>query len=235
MFHNKTVSVVMPAFNEEDSIAAVIKDFLESEYPDEIIVVDNNSTDRTKELALAAGAKVVSESKQGYGHACRRALLEGSGDYIVLVESDETFSAKDLLKFLAYAEDFDLVQGTRTSKELIARSANMYFFLKFGNWFVAKILQVLYNGPALTDMGCTYRLVKREALEQIGSSLSVGGSAFLADMTTIALKKHIRMIEISVNYGGRKGKSKITGNFFRAVTVGLTMVGIILMNLFRKV
>lgn len=234
MYEDKTVSVVMPAYNEEKSITEVIKGFRESRYVDEIVVVDNNSTDRTKEIALGLGARVVEESRQGYGYACKRALVEACGEYILLVESDDTFSPKDIIKFLAYTDDFDFIQGTRTTKELIAKSANMYFFLKWGNWFVAKILQMLYNGPSLSDMGCTYRLIKKEALGKIKDRLTVGGSAFLANMTIAALKKHIKIIEISVNYRGRRGQSKITGSFFRALTVGLTMVGIIFINLFKK-
>jgi glycosyltransferase involved in cell wall biosynthesis len=200
----------------------------------EIIVVDNNSKDETGIIAERYGARVVKELKQGYGHACKRALLEATGDYIVLVESDCTFSSKDILKFLAYSDDFDLIMGTRTTKELIAKSANMHFLLKWGNWLVAKLLQVLYCGPALTDMGCSYRLIKRTALEKIKDHLYVGGSAFLANMTTAALKKSISTIEISVNYKERKGKSKITGDFSKAIIVALNMLGIIFINLFRK-
>lgn len=234
MFNGKTVSVVMPAYNEEKGIGEIVKGFKQSAYVDEVVVVDNNSNDQTGSIVARCGARVVKEPKQGYGYACKRALLEARGDYIVLVESDSTFMPKDILKFLAYSDDFDYVIGTRTTKELIAESANMYFFLKWGNWFMAKILQVLYGGPALTDMGCTYRLIKREALEQIKDYLYVGGSAFLANMTTVALKKSISTIEISVNYTGRKGMSKITGSFFKAAVVALNMQGVIFANLFKN-
>lgn len=234
MWIQKSVSVVMPAYNEEESIDAVIKGFKASCYVDEIIVVDNNSTDMTGEIASRAGVKVVRETKQGYGYACKKALLEARGDYIVIVEPDGTFSPKDLIKFLSYAEDFDLIQGTRTTKELISESANMHFFLKWGNWLVAKIVQIFYNGPSLSDMGCTYRLIKREGLDKIKHNLTIGGSAFLANMTIVALKKHIKTIEIPVNYLERCGQSKITGTFLRAVKVGLTMVCIVFINLFRK-
>ncbi|MBN1868959.1 MAG: glycosyltransferase family 2 protein [Candidatus Omnitrophica bacterium] len=234
MFNGKTVSVVMPAYNEEKGVGEMVKEFKQSAYVDEVIVVDNNSNDQTAAIAERAGARVVKELKRGYGHACKRALLEAKGENIVLCESDCSFSPKDLLKFLAYSDDFDLIMGTRTSRELIAKSANMYYFMKWGNWFVAKLLQVLYNGPALTDMGCTYRLIKRGALKKIKNHLYVGGSAFLANMTTVALKKSISTIEISVHYKGRKGISKITGSFFKAVIVALSMVGIIFANLFKN-
>ena len=235
MYENKTVSVVMPALNEEESIGELIREFKECKYVDEVVVVDNNSQDQTANSALRQGARVVKEPRAGYGYACKRALLEATGDYIILVESDDTYTPKDIIKFLAYTEDFDLIQGTRTTKELIARSANMYFLLKWGNWFVAKILQIFYNGPSLSDMGCTYRLIKKDALKKIENSLSVGGSAFLADMTTVALKSHIKTIEISVNFRVRKGKSKITSNFLRTAMLALNMVAIIFINLFKKI
>ncbi|MFH1783262.1 MAG: glycosyltransferase family 2 protein [Candidatus Omnitrophota bacterium] len=234
MYEGKTISIVMPAYNEDKSIGRIVEDFKSSQYVDEVIVIDNNSKDKTALVAEEKGAKVVKETNQGYGYACRRALAEARSDYIVLVESDDTFTAKDLIKFLAYTEDFDFIQGTRTTKELIGKSANMNFFLKWGNWLVAKLLQVLYNGPSLSDMGCTYRLIKKDVLKLVQPHFYVGGSAFLANMTISALKKHVRMIEISVNYRQRKGESKITGSFLRTISVGLNMIGIIFIDLFKR-
>jgi glycosyltransferase involved in cell wall biosynthesis len=234
MYSGKTVSVVMPAYNEEKAIEGVIKGFKALPYVDEVVVVDNNSIDKTREIALRAGAKVAEEPRIGYGYACKKALFEAEGEYVVLVESDATFSPRDLIKFLAYADDFDYVQGTRTTKELIMKSANMYFALKWGNWFVAKALQLLYNGPSLSDMGCTYRLVKREVLRKIKDDLTVGGPAFLANLTVSVLKKGVKTIEIPVNYMKRRGKSKITGSFCRAAGVCLAMVFIITVHLFKR-
>ena len=224
----------MPAYNEEKAVAVVVEEFRNSPYVDEVIVVDNNSTDRTKEKAEKAGARVVKEEEQGYGYACQRALREGTGDYLVLAESDSTFRSEDLPRFLAYAQDFDLVQGTRTDKEHIFPGANMGNFLRWGNWWVAKMLQVLYRGPALTDMGCTYRLIGKEARDRIKDHLTVGGSAFLADMTTVALKQRLKVKEIPISYGRREGQSKITGSFRKSVLVGLNMLRIILLNLFKE-
>jgi len=188
------------------------------------VVADNNSNDRTNELARKAGAKVVSERRQGYGYACRAAMGNATGDIIILVESDGTFSSKDIIKFLAYSEDFDFILGTRTTKELIWKGSNMGSFLRWGNWFLAKIVEFLYNGPHLSDVGCTYRLIKREALEEIQPGFSVGGSHFSPEMMILALKKRIRMLEIPVNYMPRIGESKITGEKKKAFKVGLRMI-----------
>src|SRR5690606_5224140 len=118
---------------------------------DEVVVVDNNSKDRTAELATAAGARVVTETRQGYGFASQRALTECTTDLIFIVEPDGTFVANDVHKFLAYSSEFDVVIGTRTSWTCIWSGANMGYALRYGNWAVAKLLEYLHNGPCLTD------------------------------------------------------------------------------------
>lgn len=228
MYEGEKISVVMPAYNEEAYIATAVAEFKSVSEVDEIIIANNNSTDNTKELAIKAGAIVVDEPKQGYGYACRRALREASGDLIILVEPDGTFSARDVEKFLAYSNDFDFVIGTRTSKEMIYEGANMGKFLKWGNWALAKMIEVLFNGPSLTDVGCTYRLIKKDALEKIKDKFSVGGSHFSPEMMVLAIKSGISMIEIPVSYKARKGSSKITGKKWAAFKLGLIMIKTIL-------
>ena len=115
----KTVSVVFPAYNEAANIARAVRDFQAVPAVDEVLVVDNNSKDGTGELARAAGARVILETKQGYGNALQRGLREATGDYIILAEPDGTFVADDVVKLLAYAHELDMVMGTRTTRELI--------------------------------------------------------------------------------------------------------------------
>ena len=228
MYENKKVSVVMPAYNEEEYIHTAVFEFKSVQEVDEIIVINNNSSDNTKKRALEAGAVVFDEKRQGYGYACQRALKEATGYYIILVEPDGTFSSHDVKKFLAYSDDFDFVIGTRTSTEMIYEGANMGHFLKWGNWGLAKVIEVLFNGPSLTDVGCTYRLIKRDALERIKDKFSVGGSHFSPEMMALAIKSRIPMIEIPVNYKERKGESKITGKKWPALKLGLIMLKTIL-------
>lgn len=228
MYSSKTVSIVFPAYNEEQYIRPAIHDFLIPEVVDEIVVVDNNSRDRTAAEARDAGARVVRETRQGYGFALQRGLEEATGEIIILAEPDGTFLGRDVLKLLAYADDFDMVCGTRTTRELIWDQANMGWFLRVGNWTVAKLLQVLYGGPSLSDCGCTMRLTHRAAVERIRPELTVGGSHFLPEMVILALKKRLKVIEIPVNYRGRVGESKITGHFTGALRTGLRMIGLII-------
>jgi glycosyltransferase involved in cell wall biosynthesis len=228
MYGSLKVSVVLPAYNEEPNIRSAVEEFFATGVVDEIIVVDNNSRDRTLEQARQTSARVVQESKQGYGNALRRGLRESTGDVVVMSEPDGTFVARDILKLLAYSEDFEMVCGTRTTQELIWEQANMGWFLRKGNWAVAKMIQLLYDGPSLSDCGCTFRLTHRSALRRIVDDLTVGGSHFLPEMVILALKRNLKIIEVPVNYRGRIGESKITGNLKGALRTGFRMIGIIL-------
>ena len=228
MWLGQRVSVVFPAYNEEAGIAAAVADFGSLDAVDEVLVVDNNSRDRTAERAAAAGARVVRESRQGYGNALRRGLAEADAEYVVLAEPDGTFMGKDVLKLLAYADDFDLVLGTRTTRELIWRGANMGWQLRWGNWMVAKLLQVVFGGPSLSDCGCTLRLVRRSAAQRMLPRFTVGGSHFLPEMVCLALLQGLRLVEVPVNYRTRVGDSKITGSMQTALRVGARMVVLIL-------
>ena len=225
---DKTVSVVFPAYNEAANIARAVRDFLAIPAVDEVLVVDNNSRDGTGDLAREAGARVVLETKQGYGNALQRGLREATGDYVILAEPDGTFVANDVAKLLAYADELDMVMGTRTTRELIWEQANMGWFLRMGNVAVAKLLQLLFDGPSLSDCGCTLRLIRREAAARIVDQLTVGGSHFLPEMVVLALLNGLRIIEVPVNYRGRVGESKITGSRMTALKVGGRMIGLIL-------
>ena len=224
MYGAKTVSVVFPAFNEADNIRRAVLEFLVPDVVDEVVVVDNNSRDETAAEAAAAGAKVVRETRQGYGFALQRGLAEASGDLIIMAEPDGTFVGRDILKLLAYSDDFDMVCGTRTTRELIWQQANMGWFLRVGNWAVAKMIQFLFDAPSLTDCGCTLRLTHRAALERFRTELTVGGSHFLPEMVILALKRGLRIIEVPVNYRGRIGESKITGTLKGTLRTGTNMI-----------
>jgi glycosyltransferase involved in cell wall biosynthesis len=228
MYGNKTVSVVFPAYNEEQNIRTAVEDFLLPGVVDEIVVVDNNSRDRTYDEATQTGARVVRETSQGYGHALRRGLREATGDIVIMAEPDGTFLGRDVLKLLVYSEDFDMVCGTRTTRELIWEQANMGWFLRIGNWTVAKMIQLLYDGPSLTDCGCTLRLTHRAALLRILDDLTVGGSHFLPEMVIFGLRRGLRIVEVPINYRGRIGESKITGNLRGTLRTGFNMIALVL-------
>ena len=151
-------------------------------------------------------------------------MREAEGSFIVLAEPDGTFLASDILKLLSYTDCCDLVLGTRTAPQLIWNGANMGHLLRYGNEIVAKLLELLFGGPSLTDCGCTFRLIKRAAYQQIAPYLTVTQSHFLPEMVILALRLKLRVLEVPVNYRTRVGESKITGSFRGAATTALRMI-----------
>lgn len=230
----------MPAYDEADGIAATVRGFLSHPWVDEVIVADNNSRDGTVERAAEAGARVVREPRQGYGYACRTALAAATGDLIVLTESDDSFYPEDLQILFAYIDHFDMVKGARSNRHLIEEGADWTFAMMLGNWIVAKYMQLLYFGRMATqdinqrEVGGTYRVIRREALERIAPYFSEGKSAFLPDMTTLAIRMGLKIIEVPVRYRRRLGKSKITGNRWKAALLAIRMCIIILRNRFKR-
>jgi len=235
MYNAKTVSVVMPAYNEATGIATVVRSFLNIPEVDQVIVADNNSSDNTAELAVAAGATVVREPRKGYGYASQTALQTANSDYVVIVESDCTFRAEDLRKFLAYAGEFDVVFGTRTAKSCIWEGSNMGPFLRYGNVAVAKLLEYLHNGPCLTDVGCTYKLLRRDALQHLIPMCTVGQSHFSPELMILAIRTKLNCVEIPVHYQPRTGTSKITGSTWKAFRLGLRMIAMIVSYRFKPI
>lgn len=225
----------MPAYNEAESIPDAVAAFRAIPEIDEVIVADNNSTDGTGSLARAAGARVVTETRQGYGFACRCALAASTCDLTILVEPDATFRAADVHKFFAYSGEFDVIFGTRTSKSCIWSGANMGWFLRYGNWAVAKLLEYLHNGPCLTDVGCTYKLLRRNALSRVLPVLTVGGSSLSPEMMIVSIRSGLRCVEIPVHYTSRRGDSKITGSLRRAFFLGLRMIRLIIRYRFQSI
>ena len=228
MWRGKTVAVIFPTFNEKDSIRSATLDYFATGLADEVIVVNNNAAPGTSEEVAGTGAREIFESRQGYGHALLRGIDECSADLIVLSEPDGTFSAHDLIKLLAYSDDVPAVFGTRTTREFIWAGANMGWFLRWGNFAVAKMTEFLFNTTLLTDMGCTLRLFRREALELIRPHLTIGGSHFGPQLLLEVIAHEIPFVEIPVNYRTRVGVSSVTGDMRKTVRLGLRMIALVL-------
>ena len=228
MWNGRTVSVILMTYAERDSIRRVIEGFQATGVVDEIVVVNNNAQEGTAEEVAQTTARQVFESKQGYGHATQRGLAEARGDLLVIAEPDGTFMPGDIFKLLVYSDDCDVVFGTRTTRELIWRGANMGWFLKWGNWAVAKLVEAIFNTSHLSDVGCTYRLLTRGAYEHIRDKFSIGGSHFGPELMLLAIASGMRFVEIPVNYLPRVGRSSVTGDLGKAVRLGLTMIAFVL-------
>ena len=219
--------MILPTYNERDSIRRNIEEYFETGVVDEVVVVNNNAAPGTSEEVARTRAREVHEPRQGYGFAIRRGLKEAAGEYLIVSEPDGTFLGRDALKLLAYADDFDVVYGSRTARMFIWRGANMGLFLRWGNWAVAKMMEFLFNATNLTDVGCTTRLIRRASLERIEPHFTVGGSAFGPEMMLLTLLLGLKVIQIPVNYLPRVGESAVTGDVRKAFVLGLAMIGLV--------
>src|SRR5438094_890577 len=207
------VAVAITAYNDAEATAQAVRDFRRQPGVVEVLVIDNNSTDRTQELAAAAGGRVIRETSQGYGYACIRGLSESltipGADVIILTEGDGTFVAEDTAKFLAYMDHADMVVGNRVVRGLVDKGSQMDYFFTWGNMAVALLLRLRFwdwrfFGPAgLSDVGCTFRAIRRMALERILPQLTVGGNHFSPHMILVAVASDLSVIEIPVRFRRR--------------------------------
>ncbi|HZY94831.1 MAG TPA: glycosyltransferase family 2 protein [Candidatus Bathyarchaeia archaeon] len=232
---NHNIVVAMTAYNDEASIYDAVQEFKAQPDVKQVIVVDNNSTDRTQELALNAGAQVVREEKQGYGYACTRGLKEAlefpKVNVVVLVEGDMTFAGKDIAKMVPYLDNVDMVVGTRTTQELTTEDSQLNWFYVWGNMFLAKMTQAKFwdikhwGRVRLTDVGCTMRAIRAEPLEQIVEKLQIGGQHFSPHMLMVAISNGLKVVEVPVTFRKRWGVSKGAGaNTRKGFGIGLRMM-----------
>ncbi|MBO0888516.1 glycosyltransferase family 2 protein, partial [Candidatus Bathyarchaeota archaeon] len=177
----------------------------------------------------------VEETRQGYGYACirglRAALRDPSTNIVVLVEGDMTFAGADLAKLMPYLDNVDMVVGTRTTQELTAEDSQMDWFFVWGNMVLAKMVQIKFwdvkhwGRVRLTDVGCTLRAIRAEALAKIIDRLNVGGHHFSPHMLMVAIADGMKVVEVPVTFRKRWGVSKGAGSGKRkAFKVGLQMM-----------
>jgi glycosyltransferase involved in cell wall biosynthesis len=228
MWNGKTVSVVLMTYAERDSIRDVIERFQATGVVDEVLVVNNNAEPGTGEEVLKTSARMVYEPQQGYGHATRRGLFEAEGDLVVLAEPDGTFRPEDIMKLLVYSDECEVVLGTRTTRELIWDGANMDRFLKWGNWAVAKMIELLFNTTHLSDVGCTYRVLDKETAKYVSEHMTVGGNHAGVEIMLLAIASGRRFVEVPVNYLPRVGMSSVTGRRIATIDVGMRMIALAL-------
>lgn len=225
MWNDRRLAVILPTYNEHLSIAECIRRFEALGIVDEIVVVNNNAHPDTSPAVAATSAREVHESVQGYGSAIRRGLAEtADADLVCICEPDGTFDPEDLWKLLPYTTDVDIVFGSRTVQEFILSGANMGTFLKWGNWAVAKLTEVLFNTVYLSDVGCTFRVLRRSAVDELAPAFEGVGSSFGFEMMLLAVSRRMPIVQIPVNYRERVGESSVTGSRTKAWALGLSMI-----------
>jgi glycosyltransferase involved in cell wall biosynthesis len=232
MYNAKKISLILPTYNEKDSIRKVIEDFENLKYADqplvdEILVINNNAAPGTSEEVACTSAIEIVETKQGYGAAIICGFRNCSGDLVVVCEPDDTFLAEDIFKLLSYSGDVDIVYGSRTVQEFILTGANMGTFLRWGNWSVAKMMEVLFNTNQLSDVGCTYRLINKTALTELLPGFMVQSNFFGPEMMLRGYLAKYKCVQIPIRYKERVGESSVTGDLKKAFYLGCQMIFLI--------
>ena len=204
------ISVIIPALNEEEPIADVIRAVASTKIPHEVIVVDNGSTDRTADRARAAGARVVAEPRRGYGRACAAGIraLSPQSDVVVFLDGDGSdcpeFMDRLVDPIVTGTHDFVIGSRTRGQREPGSMNAQQIYAGRFGGW----LLSILY-GVRYTDM-CPFRAIHRHALERLGMREKTYG--WNLEMQMRAARAGLRILEVPVNHRCRAGgKSKVSG------------------------
>jgi len=207
------IDVIIPAYNEEESIALVVKE-LPAEMVREIIVCNNNSKDSTAAVARAAGATVVDEKRAGYGSACLRGMAHIAlrpeaewPDIVVFIDGDHSDYPEQLPEVIApiLNDDADLVIGSRAMGDL--EPGSMQPQQIFGNWLATTLIKLFY-GTEFTDLG-PFRAIRYPALRELGMEDPDFG--WTVEMQVRAAKAGMTCVEVPVRYRKRIGVSKISG------------------------
>ncbi|HBU08390.1 MAG TPA: UDP-glucose--dolichyl-phosphate glucosyltransferase [Candidatus Omnitrophica bacterium] len=220
MLNNKRISVLIPAFNEEKSIAQVIKE-LPKDIVDEIVVVDNASTDATQEIALRNGAKVVEEPHRGYGAACLKGLESiDNAVIVVIIDGDHSDYPEQITRLLEpiASGNADFVIGSRVLglREDGALTPQQYW----GNKFAVFLIHRLF-GYGFTDMG-PFRAIRFESLKSLNMTDKDFG--WNVEMQVKAVRQGLKIMEVPVDYRKRIGASKISGTVPGVIMAGLKII-----------
>jgi glycosyltransferase involved in cell wall biosynthesis len=220
------ISVIIPALDEEQSIAAVVRACLATGLPDEVIVVDNGSADGTFEQAQEAGARVVTTAR-GYGRACAAGVAAADlrTEILVFLDGDGS-DCPELMERLVSPiaqDEADFVIGSRTRG--VREPGSMNFQQVFAGRFAGWLLRFLY-GVRYSDM-CPFRAIRRRALERLGMREQTFG--WNLEMQMRAARAGLRVLEVPVNHRCRTGgESKVSGNLRGTVLAGARIVATLL-------
>lgn len=217
------IKVIIPAFNEEESIGLVIQDLPDN--VEEIIVISNNSTDNTEENAANAGATVLKEARKGYGYACLKGMQfiaqqETPPDIIVFLDGDYSDYPEQLTQLVEpiINKDIDFVIGARVKP--LREAGSMTFPQIFGNGLATFLMKVMFNSK-FTDLG-PFRAIKYPKLLALDMEDKTYG--WTVEMQLKALRKEYSYREIPVKYRNRIGVSKVSGTLKGAIFAGIKIL-----------
>ena len=220
----KAIDIIIPAYNEENSVGKVVTDIPKSLVRN-IIVVDNNSSDKTRIEAKKAGAKVLHEPNRGYGYACLKGIeyaahSEPKPDIIVFLDADYSDYPEQMDKLvnaIVYG-DYDLVIGSRAigKREKGSMTPQQIFGNRFATWLMKLIWKAEY-----TDLG-PFRAIKFDKLIELNMQDKTYG--WTIEMQLKAVKQNFKYCELPVNYRKRIGKSKVSGTVKGTIMAGYKII-----------
>ena len=224
--------VIIPAYNEEKSIAKVIGD-IPTDVVSEVIVVNNNSNDNTETMALNAGAKVLFEKQKGYGAACLKGidyLKENIPDIVVFLDGDYSDYPEEIIDLIKPIEhdDYDFVLGSRVIGQ--REKGALPLQSRIGSVIAGNLISLFWN-VKYTDLG-PFRAIKYNKLLELKMQNTWFG--WTVEMQIRAAKKNYKILEIPVRYRKRIGKSKVTGTLKGTVMASLIIMKTIFSELFKK-
>jgi glycosyltransferase involved in cell wall biosynthesis len=219
------IAVLVPCYNEEAAVASVVRDFRQALPTATVYVYDNNSRDRTVEVARAAGAEVRSERRQGKGHVVRRMFADVDADVYVLVDGDATYDAPSAPRMIErlVAEHLDMVVGLRVDQEQAAYRMGH----RTGNWMLTRFLAEVF-GQAFKDILSGYRVFSRRFVKSF--PVLSDGFEIETELSVHALELALPVAEIATPYFARREGSVSKLNTWRD---GFRILGTIL-KLYRS-
>lgn len=203
MFRQLSVSLVIPCYNEEEGLPFVLEKV--PDLVDEIVIVDNNSTDMTRKIGEELGAKVFREQQQGYGYAYHKGFAEAKGDLIVTMDGDGTYPPEEIERLLEilFDQKLDFISACRFP---LQNPENMDRVSKFGNWVLTTATRILF-GMGLKDSQSGMWVFRRECLDRI--KLKSNGMAFSEEIKIEAIRRKLKFREVHIPYHERYGEKKI--------------------------
>ena len=226
------IKVIIPAYNEEKAIANVIKEI--PTFVNEIIVISNNSTDNTIQVAKNAGATVLSERRKGYGYACLKGMdyianQEIKPDIIVFLDGDYSDYPEELIKLIApiQNDNIDFVIGARVAS--LREKHSMTPQQVFGNWLATTLMKIFFNAK-FSDLG-PFRAIKYNKLLALNMEDKTYG--WTVEMQLKVLKQKMSYKEIPVRYKNRIGVSKVSGTVKGTIMAGVKIIGWIFKYTFK--
>lgn len=235
MWKQKKVSVVIGSYREKNSIRAVIDGLFATGIIDEVVIVDNNAEKGSLEEVQKTRAKIIFEKRQGQGFALRTGMREAIGDYVILCEGDGTYNPQDVEKFLSYASEFHAVLGTRTNTSLIGEGSGMFLLRRLADVWEGKLIQLLFLTDGLSDVGCTYKLLRKEVVKKLDPLWQTGDSHFVTEVTLQIVSHKIPFVEIPVAFKQRVGVSSVTESFSNVAKWGFKLLFFIFMFWVRHI